>query len=65
MTPKATRTLNIGVLLYPGAMRSAVYGLQELMAVANGKKATLAMQNWPQFEVSLWSDDGASQRASL
>ena len=57
-------SLEIGLLLYPGAQRAAVYGLTDLFHVANRVAAELGAVELPQLRVSHWQADaqGTLQR---
>lgn len=50
-----TQTLEIGLLLYPGAQMAAVYGLTDLFAVANKMREDLGASDLPVLRVSHWS----------
>jgi len=52
-------SLDIGLLLYPGAQRAAVHGLTDLFTVANRVAAELGAVELPQIRVSHWQVDEA------
>lgn len=52
-------SLDIGLLLYPGAQRAAVHGLADLFTVANRVAAELGAVELPQIRVSHWQLDDA------
>ena len=60
MTAK-TDSLEIGVLIYPGAQSAAVHGLTDLFAVANRVAAQLGAHDLPVLRVTHWQLDGAGQ----
>lgn len=60
MTAK-TDSLEIGVLIYPGAQSAAVHGLTDLFAVANRVAAQLGEHGLPVVRVSHWQLDTAGQ----
>ncbi|MEN5238834.1 MULTISPECIES: GlxA family transcriptional regulator [Pseudomonas] len=60
MTAK-TDSLEIGVLLYPGAQSAAVHGLTDLFTVANRVAAELGEHQLPLLRVSHWQLDAAGQ----
>lgn len=60
MTAK-TDSLEIGVLVYPGAQSAAVHGLTDLFTVANRVAAELGEHQLPLLRVSHWQLDAAGQ----
>jgi transcriptional regulator GlxA family with amidase domain len=60
----ASATIEIGLLVYPGAQMAAVHGLTDLFAVANRIAAGHACARLPILRVSHWSAsaDGEPQR---
>lgn len=54
-------TLEIGVLVYPGAQGAAVHGLTDLFTVANRVAAELGEGNLPRLRVSHWQVDDTGQ----
>lgn len=54
-------TLEIGVLIYPGAQIAAVHGLNDLFRVANRVAAELGAVELPQIRVSHWQANDAGQ----
>ncbi|CAM3609188.1 MULTISPECIES: GlxA family transcriptional regulator [Pseudomonas] len=52
----AQDTLEIGVLVYPGAQLAAVHGLTDLFAVANRLRHELGALERPQLRVCHWSE---------
>ncbi|WP_323114137.1 GlxA family transcriptional regulator [Pseudomonas guariconensis] len=54
-------TLEIGVLVYPGAQNAAVMGLTDLFAVANRVAAELGGGELPTLRVSHWQVEGDGQ----
>lgn len=59
-TDNAT-SLDIGLLLYPGAQRAAVHGLADLFLVANRVAAELGAVELPRLRVSFWQVDDLGQ----
>ncbi|VXC74674.1 HTH-type transcriptional regulator glxA [Pseudomonas sp. 8Z] len=55
------RCLEIGLLLYPGAQRAAVYGLGDLFAVANRMAAEQGRLGVPSLRISHWQADEAGE----
>jgi transcriptional regulator GlxA family with amidase domain len=53
--PGAPETLEIGLLLYPGAQLAAVYGLTDLFSVANRMAAERQAAKLPTLRVSHWA----------
>ncbi|MCO7517674.1 helix-turn-helix domain-containing protein [Pseudomonas guariconensis] len=53
----STGTLEIGVLVYPGAQSAAVHGLTDLFRVANRVAAELGAGDLPPLRVSHWQVD--------
>ncbi|MBF4207839.1 GlxA family transcriptional regulator [Pseudomonas donghuensis] len=60
----ARDTLEIGVLMYPGAQLAAVHGLTDLFAVANRLCHELGALDRPVLRVSHWSE-GADQQLQV
>lgn len=60
MTAK-TDSLEIGVLIYPGAQSAAVHGLTDLFAVANRVAAQLGAHDLPVLRVTHWQLDASAQ----
>lgn len=59
--PAAPETLEIGLLLYPGAQLAAVYGLTDLFSVANRMAAERGAAKLPALRVTHWAlQDGTS-----
>ncbi|MFJ4256602.1 GlxA family transcriptional regulator [Pseudomonas monteilii] len=54
-------SLDIGLLLYPGVQRAAVYGLADLFLVANRVAAELGAVELPHIRVSFWQADETGQ----
>lgn len=54
-------SLDIGLLLYPGAQRAAVHGLADLFLVANRVAAELGAVELPSVRISFWQADEAGQ----
>jgi len=54
-------SLEIGLLLYPGAQRAAVHGLADLFSVANRVAAELGAVDLAQIRVSHWQADETGQ----
>ena len=57
-------SVELGLLIYPGAQMAAVHGLTDLFAVANRLAAQHSDAPWPLLRVSHWQadGDGAPQR---
>ncbi len=55
---KQSGSVGVGVILYPDALPSAIYGLTELFAVANQMAAGHEGMKRPPIRVSHWRDDG-------
>jgi transcriptional regulator GlxA family with amidase domain len=53
--PAAPETLEIGLLLYPGAQLAAVYGLTDLFSVANRMAAERGAAKLPALRVTHWA----------
>ncbi|WP_085627355.1 MULTISPECIES: GlxA family transcriptional regulator [unclassified Pseudomonas] len=54
-------SLDIGLLLYPGAQRAAVHGLADLFLVANRVAGELGACELPPVRISFWQADEAGQ----
>ncbi|MBC3478664.1 GlxA family transcriptional regulator [Pseudomonas taiwanensis] len=54
-------SLEIGLLIYPGAQRAAVHGLDDLFTVANRVAAELGADDLPRVRVSHWQLDETGQ----
>ncbi|WP_410953717.1 GlxA family transcriptional regulator [Pseudomonas sp. S1(2024)] len=54
-------SLDIGLLLYPGAQRAAVHGLADLFLVANRVVAELGAVELPSVRISFWQADEAGR----
>jgi len=54
-------SLDIGLLLYPGAQRAAVHGLADLFLVANRVAGELGARELPPVRISFWQADEAGQ----
>ncbi|MBF8704420.1 MULTISPECIES: GlxA family transcriptional regulator [Pseudomonas putida group] len=54
-------SLDIGLLLYPGAQRAAVHGLADLFLVANRVASELGAVKLPSVRISYWQADEAGQ----
>lgn len=54
-------SLDIGLLLYPGAQRAAVHGLADLFLVANRVVAELGAVELPSARISFWQADEAGR----
>lgn len=54
-------SLDIGLLLYPGAQRAAVHGLADLFLVANRVASELGAVKLPSVRISFWQADEAGQ----
>ncbi|AYG44390.1 helix-turn-helix domain-containing protein [Pseudomonas sp. Leaf58] len=54
-------SLDIGLLLYPGAQRAAVHGLADLFLVANRVAGELGAVELPRVRISFWQADDAGQ----
>lgn len=54
-------SLDIGLLLYPGAQRAAVHGLADLFLVANRVAAELGAVELPAVRISFWQADEVGQ----
>lgn len=54
-------SLDIGLLLYPGAQRAAVHGLADLFLVANRVATELGAVKLPSVRISFWQADEAGQ----
>ncbi|GLO43401.1 transcriptional regulator [Pseudomonas putida] len=54
-------SLDIGLLLYPGAQRAAVHGLADLFQVANRVASELGAVKLPSVRISYWQADEAGQ----
>lgn len=55
MSPTVPHEVKIGVLVYQDVMMSAVYGLGELIQVAERIRCRHPQAKWPAFELSFWS----------
>lgn len=53
--------VQIGILLYPGAQRAAVYGLSDIFTVANQLRREHATTLLPEIHVSQWQLDALGQ----
>ncbi|MFD2206241.1 GlxA family transcriptional regulator [Kiloniella antarctica] len=49
--------IKIGILSYPGVMRSALHGLGEIFEVSNRIRLDYSEASWPRLEWSYWSTD--------
>ena len=58
-------SLDIGLLIYPGAQRAAVHGLVDLFAVANRVARELGAVDQPYVRVSQWQVDESGQLQSV
>lgn len=54
-------SLDIGLLLYPGAQRAAVHGLADLFLVASRVAGELGARELPPVRISFWQADEAGQ----
>lgn len=63
MSNAGQSTFMVGVVVYPGALRSAVFGLRELFQAANSIGTKIAGASPVAFDVRLWSDGNASLAA--
>ena len=53
-----SRVLDIGLLQYPGALSSAIFGLTELLSLANRISARYTEAKFPEFQVTHWRVEG-------
>lgn len=53
---KGCETLEIGLLVYPGAQAAAVHGLTDLFAIANRLRHDLAALERPELRVTHWGE---------
>ncbi|HUE92312.1 GlxA family transcriptional regulator [Pseudomonas sp.] len=60
MTNTAPRA-QVGILLYPGAQRAAIYGLADIFAVANQLRREHSTASAPEIYVSQWQLDTQEQ----
>ncbi|WP_442108754.1 GlxA family transcriptional regulator [Pseudomonas sp. NUPR-001] len=58
---KGRDTLEIGLLVYPGAQAAAVHGLTDLFAIANRLRLELGALERPALRVSHWSENEQRQ----
>ncbi|PSS52714.1 GlxA family transcriptional regulator [Pseudomonas sp. BBP2017] len=58
---KGCDTLEIGLLLYPGAQAAAVHGLTDLLTIANRLRLELGALERPELRVSHWSESADRQ----
>ena len=60
---KGRDTLEIGLLVYPGAQAAAVHGLTDLFAIANRLRLELGALERPALRVSHWGENEQRQLA--
>ncbi|WP_431687614.1 GlxA family transcriptional regulator [Hahella sp. NBU794] len=61
-TQSGIKRYEVGVLLYPTSMQSAVFGLKDLLSVAEEYRRQAASPHWPELQISFWrTGEDASQ----
>ena len=56
-------SVNIAVLAYPGCLQSAVFGLQEMLQLANNASVELGLEHRFKTDILCWPDDFQTQNA--
>lgn len=62
---KGCDTLEIGLLVYPGAQAAAVHGLTDLFAIANRLRQELGALERPELRISHWSETSDQQLTAV